>query len=1263
MTSALAPLALTSAAAGPNGATVVGGSATVQGQGTANVVVNQTSNSAIINWNTFNISAGQTTRINMPSANSTELDRVTGGLGPSQILGSLSSNGQVFLVNPDGILFGAGSRINVGGLLATTNNISNADFMAGRYNFSIPGMPNASIVNQGSITAQTGGFAALVAPGVRNTGTITAKLGTIALASGNAFTLDLYGDNLLTLGLNDSIASRVIDVSTGKPLSSLVSNAGTLKANGGKVELTAVAARKVVDSVINNTGNIEANTIGTHNGMIVLGAATSANKPVGAPTQTVKVSGTLSAAGKGKGTTGGTIEITGENVQLSGAAINASGAAGGGAVLIGGDWGGGSPNKSLISNPSAYLQPFAVPTASTVSVDTATTINASATTAGNGGKVIVWSDDATTFYGTILAQGGPQSGQGGFVETSGHQLTFNGAVNTSAPNGAKGTLLLDPLNATIAATAGSEVITTSSIESALATGDVIVTTVGTTGSEAGDIIVASGLSWANASTLTLNAYHDIDINSGVTISNTGAGNLVLRADATGLGIGTVNFNGTGKVDFSSSTGTVSIFYNPTDNPTGSIVYATSYVTPFDYIPYVLTNGAVPNQLTAYMLVNTVYDLQNIQNNLTGDYALGGNIIATQTASWNGGAGFIPVGQPLPLPMGQFAFRSFTGIFDGEGYAIDGLTISATVSQSIGLFGDVGNFGTQGLVENVGLTNETVSSSGTGSSVGGLAGSLYSATIINSYVTGSITAGNNSFVGGAVGSASGTISNSHSTANVIGGSGSAVGGLVGAFNGGSIIQSYATGNVADGAIGGGGIGVGGLVGQADFGSPTSSEILRSFATGTVTTSGARAGGLIGNAGSTGVTISESYATGPVIGSNFAEVGGLIGDNAAIVNQTYAIGAVSGQLTLPPTTGGLIGFNGGPVTASYWNIQTTGQPMSPAGTGVTTTQLTGGLPSGFDPTVWGTNPNINNGYPYLLWTRASAPSNPVTTFMPTASSSTEGVSSSTVPYEFGFGQVNNSFVQQVTTTVANSTAPVINNLNNGVPVQAANGSASSGSIQLSNVQFTNPPENIQVLGSITTTTTGIVLSGTTIQFQIQKEAPNGSGNLSLDCLATVLAMIGSIIDTQSTGVPTTYFARTYSDLNSDYGATRYPSKGETPNAGAPVINIESTAGLTTGALENAPLGLPNPAVFSQNPSLQNIKSFPAIIGGTISGSTNTSTTYPHFMLAVGIDQKTGNVIAIDPLTGTQVEINPLSNTVVGATGQLATFQAVGFVGVSM
>src|ERR1700681_3595842 len=164
--------------------------------------------------------------------------------------------------------------------------------MKGQYNFNISGNPSASVVNQGAITAASGGFAALVAPGVRNSGTITATLGTVGLAAGNAFTLDFYGDRLITLALNDQIASQVIDVATGQPLKSLVSNSGKLSANGGRVELTAAAARAVVDSVINNTGVIEADTIGTRNGMIVLGAATAASKPADAPVQTVKLAGT-----------------------------------------------------------------------------------------------------------------------------------------------------------------------------------------------------------------------------------------------------------------------------------------------------------------------------------------------------------------------------------------------------------------------------------------------------------------------------------------------------------------------------------------------------------------------------------------------------------------------------------------------------------------------------------------------------------------------------------------------------------------------------------------------------------------------------------------------------------------------------------------------------------------------------------------------------------------------------------------------------------
>jgi hypothetical protein len=166
------------------------------------------------------------------------------------------------------MLFGRNAVINTAGFLATTSDIKNSDFMAGRYNFDSPGRPDASIVNRGRITATDGGFAALVAPGVRNTGTITANLGTVSLAAGNMYTLDLYGDRLIQLAVNDQIAAQVKDVATGQPLTALVSNKGKLAANGGRVELTAAAARVVVDLVINNKGAIEANSVGLRNGTI-----------------------------------------------------------------------------------------------------------------------------------------------------------------------------------------------------------------------------------------------------------------------------------------------------------------------------------------------------------------------------------------------------------------------------------------------------------------------------------------------------------------------------------------------------------------------------------------------------------------------------------------------------------------------------------------------------------------------------------------------------------------------------------------------------------------------------------------------------------------------------------------------------------------------------------------------------------------------------------------------------------------------------------
>jgi mucin-19 len=209
-----------------------------------------------------------------------------------------------------------------------------------------------------------------------------------------------------------------------------------------------------------------------------------------------------------------------------------------------------------------------IPTATKVSVDAASTINVSAVAKGNGGKVVLWSNQKTTFAGTILARGGANGGNGGFVETSSHGvLAFTGTVDLRAPLGKVGTLLLDPadfyINPDDAPTVpdGASAMTEAQIEGQLALGNVTITTSTTTSpsGQNGDIFVFSNINWNSNSTLTLSAYRDINIEPGITITNFSrnegplpSGNLVLRADNTGTGTGTVKFvpgDSSGTIDF------------------------------------------------------------------------------------------------------------------------------------------------------------------------------------------------------------------------------------------------------------------------------------------------------------------------------------------------------------------------------------------------------------------------------------------------------------------------------------------------------------------------------------------------------------------------------------------------------------------------------------------------------------------------------------------------------------------------------------------
>ena len=284
------------ALASPEGGIVTAGQASIATRGTAGAsttTITQTSQNAALNWSSFNTRAGEAVVFVQPSSSAVALNRVLGS-DPTSFLGSLSANGKVFLVNPSGILFGKGASVNVGGLVASTLDISNSDFMAGRYKFS--GSSNASVVNQGSITAADGGYVALLGANVNNQGVISAQMGSVVLAGGKAMTLDVAGDGLLSVSINQGAVDA------------LVSNGGLIQADGGKVLLSAQAAGALLKTVINNTGVIQAQTLQNKAGVIYLLSDMQSG--------TVNVGGTLDASAPNTGN-GGFIETSAAHVNVA----------------------------------------------------------------------------------------------------------------------------------------------------------------------------------------------------------------------------------------------------------------------------------------------------------------------------------------------------------------------------------------------------------------------------------------------------------------------------------------------------------------------------------------------------------------------------------------------------------------------------------------------------------------------------------------------------------------------------------------------------------------------------------------------------------------------------------------------------------------------------------------------------------------------------------------------------------------------------------
>ncbi|KKB62577.1 hypothetical protein WM40_16695 [Robbsia andropogonis] len=634
----------------PTGGAITAGSGSISQSGTT-TTVNQSSANLSVNWQTFNTTSQETVNFVQPSASAIAVNRIA-DTNPTQFLGHLNANGQIYLINPNGIVFGAGAQINVGGLVASTLDTSDTGLSGAARNFT--GTGTGSIINQGSITTANGGFVAFIGKTVSNQGNIVAPSGAVGLTAGNDVTLSFAGNSMVGVQVNQST------------LDSLAENGGLIQADGGAVWLSAGAKDAVLASVVNNTGIIQARSVQNVNGTIVLdagGAGTSTN------------SGTLDASGKNSGETGGTVDVLGNTVNATGtSSIDVSGDAGGGTALVGGNFHGTGTEHN----------------ATTTNVDAGATINADALTTGNGGNVAVWSDKTTTFNGSISARGGANAGDGGQVETSGETLHVGtaAAVNTSAAHGNTGDWLLDPADITIgnisfwSTQAGAPSIDVDSVAltNALNTSSVTIKTTqssvsctnatcGSGSGSNGDIILLDAIgtqtdsngqyvNWNTGNTtLTLSAYRNIHFKSDnatgqagfIDISSNAQGKLVLQADNAATGTGTiifdqVNANGIG-LDNTPVSGAVKIYYTSAN------------YTAIDFTPYLFSPNSVDLSpyVTGYMSVNV------------------GATVASKTYDGTTSA-TVSVSAPSTLPSGvQVNKDSATGTFSsasaGTGKAV------------------------------------------------------------------------------------------------------------------------------------------------------------------------------------------------------------------------------------------------------------------------------------------------------------------------------------------------------------------------------------------------------------------------------------------------------------------------------------------------------------------------------------------------------------------------------------------------------------------
>lgn len=540
----------------PTGGQFVAGQGAISG--TANgMVINQSTSRGIIDWQSFSIAQGKSVQIDNGAG--ATLNRVTGG-NVSSIAGSLSSTGSVYVINSAGVIvMPTGSVVTTGGFVASTRDVPNGAFMAGGTQ-PLTGSSTGTVVNQGSITASNGDVV-LVGKSVTNNGQINAPNGAAELAAGDNVLLQPGSSQavLINAGSGDVTNTGNIDAAQvelnaagGNVYALATSNGGIIRATGtatkdGHVFLTA-GGNVTVDGSVSAT-----NADGSGGTITATGSGASGN---------ITVAGTVSANATGAAAKGGRVTLTAAGVNVgSTAKISADGGSNGGMVFLGGDRHGGTdPSIALSSTKIANAKQTTIAAGAQISAN-----GGASGGAGQGGDVIVWSDQSTSYAGHISAQGGHKGGNGGFVEVSGEHLAFTGRVSTLARLGKEGELLLDPSDVNIVAAPGTTTNETTStsggtttytpngagpavstilntdIIAALGSTDVTITTSNIAGTGTGNITLSAPINWDMGAikgdhSLTLNAAGNIVFAAGTTaaIDTGGAGNITLIAAGAGV---------------------------------------------------------------------------------------------------------------------------------------------------------------------------------------------------------------------------------------------------------------------------------------------------------------------------------------------------------------------------------------------------------------------------------------------------------------------------------------------------------------------------------------------------------------------------------------------------------------------------------------------------------------------------------------------------------------------------------------------------------